>query len=123
VAVLLVFPYPSISSDNWALDGIVFRNTFFGYTKPMSNATEASPIRGQVTRRTINKGLSSERKGIMIQTENGEYQLRRKGINPSDDPILDGLVGENIQAAGDFHRSLPFIFLESWQTLETKASA
>jgi hypothetical protein len=53
-----------------------------------------------VVRRLVAAGSKSEREAVVLQTDQGDYILRRTGGNPFADPELDALVGKRISAEG-----------------------
>jgi hypothetical protein len=55
---------------------------------------------GKVTKKPFGKGSKSESEAIFLETEEGEYVLRRQGGNPFHDPELQKLVGKTIRCTG-----------------------
>lgn len=55
---------------------------------------------GKVTRKTFGKGSKSEYEAVFLETEEGEFVLRRRGGNPFHDPELQKLVGKDIRCEG-----------------------
>lgn len=66
-------------------------------TKQDQNQTE---LTGTVIEKEFGTGSKSEHRGIYLQTDEGDYQLRRVGGNPFSDPELKKLVGEKVRATG-----------------------
>jgi hypothetical protein len=56
---------------------------------------------GTVTRRPFSPGSKSEHSAVVLQTDGGEYVLRRMGGNPFVDPVLESLVGKRVQIDGN----------------------
>jgi oligoribonuclease NrnB/cAMP/cGMP phosphodiesterase (DHH superfamily) len=57
-------------------------------------------ITGHVVKKPFAVGSKSEREAIMLETEKGEYMLRRQGGNPYHDEELEKLVGKKIEVEG-----------------------
>jgi len=55
---------------------------------------------GKVTKKLLGKGSKSESEAIFLETEKGEYVLRRQVGNPFHDPELQKLVGKTIRCTG-----------------------
>jgi hypothetical protein len=55
---------------------------------------------GKVTKKPFGKGSKSESGGIFLDTEEGQYVLRREGGNPFHDTELQKLVGKTIRCTG-----------------------
>jgi hypothetical protein len=60
-------------------------------------------LRGQVARKLFGQGSKSEREAVVLRTGEAEYVLRREGGNPFVDPVLDDLVGGEIECEGIVH--------------------
>jgi hypothetical protein len=60
-------------------------------------------IAGRVVQKTFAEGSKSERPGIYLISDRGEYLLRRKGANPFRDPELEALIGHEITCEGTVH--------------------
>ena len=60
-------------------------------------------------------GSKSERDAVMLLTEAAEFVLRRQGGNPFADPVLDGLVGSEIECEGIVHEYT--LIISKWRTL------
>jgi hypothetical protein len=58
---------------------------------------------GSVVSKPFAVGSKSERTGIYLLTDQGEFLLRREGGNPFHDPVLEGLAGSRIACRGDLH--------------------
>jgi hypothetical protein len=58
---------------------------------------------GRVVSKPVAVGSKSERAAVVLETDSGEYVLRRAGGNPFHDPQLAELVGKEIQATGTLH--------------------
>lgn len=57
-------------------------------------------LNGLVIEKTFGAGSKSEHKAVYLQTDAGDYQLRRLGGNPFADAELKKLVGEKVTAKG-----------------------
>jgi len=57
-------------------------------------------MRGKVSRQIIAAGTKSEHEGVVLETDEGSYILRREEGEPFGDPALDALVGRQILARG-----------------------
>lgn len=57
-------------------------------------------LTGTVVERVFGKGSKSERTAIYLETDDGDYHLRRRGGNPFFDPELKKLIGEKVKATG-----------------------
>lgn len=57
-------------------------------------------LKGTVTRKSFGMGSKSEHTAIYLQTDEGDYRLRRAGGNPFADPELKKWVGEKVVATG-----------------------
>ncbi len=57
-------------------------------------------LTGQVVKKPFGTGSKSEREAIMLETDEGEYVLRRQGGNPFHDQELEKLVGKTIEVDG-----------------------
>ncbi len=55
---------------------------------------------GQVVNQQVAKGTKSARQAIVLVTNDGTYDLRRRGGNPFSDPELKKLVGKTIRCKG-----------------------
>lgn len=55
---------------------------------------------GTVVSRRVGGTSKSARQAVVLQSEDGDYTLRRAGGNPFHDPELVGLVGRRITARG-----------------------
>jgi hypothetical protein len=56
---------------------------------------------GRVTRADVAKGSKSEHNAVVLDSAGGRFVLRRKGGNAFQDPELDRLVGQEIEAEGE----------------------
>lgn len=56
---------------------------------------------GRVTRADVGKGSKSEHNAVVLDSPGGRFILRRKGGNAFQDPELDRLVGQVIEAEGE----------------------
>ncbi|HVF96230.1 MAG TPA: hypothetical protein VM871_02855 [Flavisolibacter sp.] len=63
-------------------------------------------VTGTVIEKKFGTGSKSEHHGIYLQTEKGDFQLRRVGGNPFSDPELKKLVGKKITATGMLNKLL-----------------
>ena len=57
-------------------------------------------MRGKVTRQIIAAGTKSEHEGVVLETDQGSYILRRDEGEPFHDDALHALVGRSILARG-----------------------
>jgi hypothetical protein len=57
-------------------------------------------LTGKVIQKKFAPGSKSEHDAIYIETDQGDFQLRRLGGNPFSDPDLIKLVGKKITATG-----------------------
>ena len=57
-------------------------------------------LRGMVTRSTYAKGTKSEREAVFIETEEGRYVLRRKGMPVFADAGLERYIGRVVACDG-----------------------
>ena len=57
-------------------------------------------LSGLVVKKKFGTGSKSERDAICLQTEKGEYLLRRVGANPFQDAGLQQWIGKEITAFG-----------------------
>ncbi len=57
-------------------------------------------LTGQVVKKPFATGSKSEREAVMLETEQGQYVLRRQGGNPFQDRELEKLVGKKIEVDG-----------------------
>jgi hypothetical protein len=71
---------------------------------------------GTVTSRPFSPGSKSEHTAVVLQTERGEYVLRRVGGNPFVDPVLEGLVGKRVQIDGDIQGYN--VVIHNWRELD-----
>lgn len=58
-------------------------------------------LSGRVTKKLFGKGSKSEHEAVVLDTEEGQYVLRRRGGNPFHDPELEKLAGKTIRGRGD----------------------
>jgi hypothetical protein len=72
-------------------------------------------LTGRVVRKVFAKGSKSERPGIYLISDSGEYLLRRRGANPFHDSELEALIGRRISCRGILH-DYTFI-IASWKIL------
>jgi len=72
-------------------------------------------LSGRVIRKTFGKGSKSEHEAIYLETDRGEYVLRRRGANPFSDPVLQDLVGKTISATGTIKEYV--FFVDKWQVI------
>jgi hypothetical protein len=72
-------------------------------------------MQGRVIKKQVARGSKSERKAVLLSTDEGEFVLRRQGGNAFQDEVLDGLVGQNISCTGQLH-GYTFI-IKSWKEL------
>jgi hypothetical protein len=56
---------------------------------------------GSVTKKAFGTGSKSEHNAVFLETEAGEFVLRRQGGNPFSDVELDNLVGKTISCRGE----------------------
>lgn len=69
--------------------------------------------RGTVRRKLLRRGSKSEHEGLVLDTGNGEYKLRRVGGNPFHDEALDALEGHAISCAGELDGNE--LFISRWK--------
>jgi len=55
---------------------------------------------GKVTRKPFAVGSKSEHQAVVLETDRGEFVLRRQGGNPFRDAELEKLVGKRIRCSG-----------------------
>jgi hypothetical protein len=67
------------------------------------STADSMEFSGRVVFKPFAEGTKSERVGIYLVTDQGEYLLRRKGGNPFHDPVLEGLAGSRIRCQGTLH--------------------
>jgi hypothetical protein len=72
--------------------------------------------RGAVTRGRVARGSKSERTAVLLQTETGDFLLRRRDGHPLRDPELDALVGKTIECDAEAHDNL--LIMSSWRVLD-----
>ena len=72
-------------------------------------------LSGRVIRKTFGKGSKSEHEAIYLETDRGEYVLRRRGANPFSDPVLQDLVGKTISATGTIKEYV--FFVDEWEVI------
>jgi hypothetical protein len=70
---------------------------------------------GSVVKKMFGKGSKSEREGIFLVTDQGEYLLRRQGGNPFRDPVLEELAGSKITCEGKIYDYT--LIITSWKRL------
>ena len=63
-------------------------------------------LTGKVIQKKFAPGSKSEHDAIYIETDHGDFQLRRLGGNPFSDPELIKLVGKKITATGVLNEKL-----------------
>ena len=61
--------------------------------------------RGRVIKKKVAASSKSERDAVLVQTDRGEYILRRVGGHPFHDPVLEELVGKYVRFRGTLHGS------------------
>ncbi len=72
-------------------------------------------LEGEVVKATFAKGSKSEHEAVyLVVDEDTRYKLQRRGGNPFQDDVLEGLVGKSISAKGTIYRNIHFI-IESYQ--------
>ena len=57
-------------------------------------------IRGTVERRRVGGGSKSEHDAVVLVTTDAAYTLRRRGGHAFEDPVLDALVGKELEFEG-----------------------
>ena len=57
-------------------------------------------LTGEVTKHLAAAGSKSERQAVFLETDQGNYVLRRQGGNPFSDATLNELVGKRIHCKG-----------------------
>lgn len=63
-------------------------------------------LTGKLVQKKFAAGSKSEHDAIYLETEKGDYQLRRLGANPFSDPELKKLLGKKVIATGVLNGSL-----------------
>jgi hypothetical protein len=63
-------------------------------------------LTGTVIQKKFAPGSKSEHDAIYIETDHGDFRLRRLGGNPFSDPELKKLVGKKIIATGMLNEKL-----------------
>lgn len=63
-------------------------------------------LTGKVIQKKFAPGSKSEHDAIYLETDSGDYQLRRLGGNPFSDPELIKLAGKKITATGVLNQRL-----------------
>ena len=58
-------------------------------------------VTGHVRRQLVSAGSKSEHEAIVIGTADDDYVLRRMDGNPFFDPLLDELVGKDLEVEGE----------------------
>ena len=75
----------------------------------------AESLEGVVIRRLVHRGSKSEHRAVILQCEDADVVLRRRGGNAFSDPVLEALVGKRIRATGDRIKDL--FILSGWEAL------
>jgi hypothetical protein len=57
-------------------------------------------LRGTVERRRVGGGSKSEHDAVVLATGDAVYALRRRGGHAFEDPVLDALVGKELEFEG-----------------------
>lgn len=57
-------------------------------------------LKGKVVCKTFGKGSKSEHEAVYLETEQGEYVLRKAGSNPFENKELNKFVGKQVIATG-----------------------
>jgi hypothetical protein len=57
-------------------------------------------LRGTVERRRVGGGSKSEHDAVVLATGDAVYTLRRRGGHAFEDPVLDALVGKELEFEG-----------------------
>jgi hypothetical protein len=68
--------------------------------KKENKEAQETELTGLVVQKKIGAGSKSEHNAICLQTEKGDYILRRVGGNPFQDDALQQWVGKTITASG-----------------------
>ena len=63
-------------------------------------------LTGKVIQKKFAVGSKSEHDAIYLETDQGDFRLRRLGGNPFSDPVLNELVGKKITATGILNEKL-----------------
>lgn len=74
--------------------------------KDTDQDSDGVELTGTVIEKVFGAGSKSEHTAVYLQTEDGDYQLRRLGGNPFADPDLKKWVGEKVTAIGRVTQSL-----------------
>ena len=78
-------------------------------------------FRGLVLERTVAPGSKSERSGFVLQSDKGEFVLRRQGSNPFEpDSEFGDLVGHEIDVEGKVLDYL--LIVDSWHRADDQES-
>ena len=70
---------------------------------------------GRVVEEPVARGSKSEHSAVQLVTAAGKFVLRRPGGNPFRDPVLEGLVGKQIEGLG--RKKGYILYLDSWSVL------
>ncbi len=75
-------------------------------------------VKGQVTRKLFSPGSKSEHPAVVLRADGAEYVLRRVGANPFVDPVMDALVGKDVEINGDVQGYN--LMVKSWHELKSQ---
>lgn len=78
-------------------------------------ARSEKTLSGHVVQRRVSAGSKSDRSAVLLETNEGDLILRRKGGNPFRDAVIDALVGQRIEAHGVLAGPGTFI-IDHWET-------
>ena len=72
-------------------------------------------FRGRVERRRVARGSKSEHDAVVLVSEDGVYILRQRGGHAFEDPVLERLVGKELELDGVLHDAT--LHVTSWREL------
>jgi hypothetical protein len=70
---------------------------------------------GTVEHRLVARGSKSERRAVILVSDEKTHILRRRNGNTFKDPVLDSLVGKTVEVEGDVHDET--LHADSWKIL------
>jgi hypothetical protein len=71
---------------------------------------------GKVISRRVSRSSKSERVAILLETDEGDFILRRKGGNPFRDDVVETLLGRHIEAKGQVAGTT--LIMDTWEEIE-----
>lgn len=66
-------------------------------------------IKGKVIQKQVSKASKSEHKAVCMEFEGKTLVLRQRGKNAFNNPELQALVGETIEASGELVQDIFFV--------------